>query len=102
MAKQALVNGGIGGYEAEHGGHVGVNHPRALGHAADVNLGAADVHGHAHFLGVGVGGHHGAGQRIAAVVGQLNLLHAGPYESHGQLDANDSCAEDQHLFGLDA
>ena len=102
LAQQALVNRGVGGYEAQHSRHVGMDHPRPLGHTADVDLRAAYINGHAHFLGVGVGGHHGAGQRVAAVLGQLNLLHARSDESHGQLDADDSRAEYQHFLGFDA
>ena len=79
-----------------------MDHARSLGHAADANFGSADVHGHADFLGVGVGGHHGPGQRVAAAFRQFNLLHAGLDEGHGQFDADDAGAEDQHLLGLHA
>ena len=47
----------IGGDKAQHGGHVRLDHARALGHAGDSNRHAVDLHPPAGKLGVGIGGH---------------------------------------------
>ena len=41
--KQRGRNVGVGGEKAEHGGHIGLNHPRAFGAAEDANLFAVDA-----------------------------------------------------------
>ena len=85
--------------KGEHGGHVGVNHSRPLGHAAQMDLTPFDFKGHRHFLGAGVGGHHGPCYVVAAVGGKLDNVDAGAYEGHGEFDADDAGAANQDFVG---
>ena len=97
FTRQLLHDGGrhasVRGEEAQHGGHVGADHARALADARDGHRGTTDLHLRRECLGQCVGGHDalggtrpvaglrvgdGGGQsRFDAVVGQRLHDHAG-------------------------
>ena len=72
------LDGGIGGDNCDHGGHIGHDHARALAHAAyridiaRMTRSLTDV-GHGVLLGVRVGRHDGA-SGIGATVGGERLV----------------------------
>ena len=88
LALQLIGAGGsIGDDERQHGGEVGLDHPRALGDAEHAVAGRGPC---AAQLGVGIGGHDGAchrqrGRRVEAG-GQGG--HGGPQGSHRKLPAD--------------
>ena len=67
LLEHFLGNGAVGGKEAEHGAHVGMDHAAALGDAADMDLLAADDDLPGEFLLHRVGGHDGVGRAVAAL-----------------------------------
>ena len=67
-----LVDARVGRDEAKHRGHVGMDHARALGHAADRDLAAVDLEAHGVFLAPRVGGHDRLGRFDAAFRRQVS------------------------------
>ncbi len=59
-------DGAVGGDEAQHGAHVGMDHAGALGDGAECHGPAADRAGEGKLLLHRVGGHDGAGRRVGA------------------------------------
>ena len=92
------LHGGVGGQEGEHRSHIGVNHAGTLGDAAQEDLPPAYFKAGRYLLGAGVGSHNRPRHVCAAVVGKLNLLHAGANQGHRQFHANYSGTAYQHLL----
>ena len=64
LLKLGFFDHGISGDEAEHRGHVGVDHPSALCNATDSNLRPGDFHFDSDLLLYGVAGHDGLGDGV--------------------------------------
>ena len=96
----------VGCDEGQHRGHVGGDHARAFGDAADHVARLAGVERIRGELGLVVGGH----DRFRRVVGRLHAffqVFGGAFEGlgnavHRQIDADDPGRSDHHLRGLDA
>ena len=73
LLQQRRADGGVGGVERQHGGHVGGDHAAALADGAHAAGFAAEGELDGVFFFVGVGGHDGLGRLIAAVGGGLQL-----------------------------
>ena len=99
-------NGAVGGQEAEHGAHVGVDHAAALGDAAHADSLAAHGGLHGHLLFHGVSGHDGVGRRVAGLRGSrqrtVQLRHAVLDDLHVEGLADDAGGGHQHVLGLAA
>ena len=93
----------IGKDKGKHGGHVGHDHSRALGHAEKLDRLAVDEGGANRDLPHGVGGHNGLGH-IGKAVGGKGLRRLGnPPLKTGQLQllANDAGGADLHQLRSD-
>ena len=90
---------GVGGDVAEGGGHVGVDHARALGHGPDADGTAGQLQLIGHLLLHQVGGHDGPGRVGALAGGKLrhDAAHALQHLVHGQLLADDAGGADEDL-----
>ena len=64
------VHIGVGEHDGQHGGHVGADHARALGHAGKAHGAAGQGHRDAGELGKGVGGHERAGKAFGIAAAQ--------------------------------
>ena len=93
--QEGLGDGGVGGQEAEHGGHVGVDHAGALGHPAQ----AVGPETDGQVLGAGVGGHDGQGEVAAPFPLQSYPLHRQGDLLHGQVGADDAGGGHHHVLG---
>ena len=104
-AEHRRRNRAVGGDEAEHRGHVRLDHARTLAHAADGH--AASTHGRAHarLLGAGVGGHHRAlGRepvRRSAPQRLLRLAHPREQPVERQAAADHPGRGDEHMRLVD-
>ena len=100
LGQQGRVDGGVGSQVAQHGGHVGADHARALAHAGDVHCHAIDLHALAEGLGHGVGGHDAFG--CACPVRWLGIGQgcgqARNQAIHGQGFQNHTRGKRQHLL----
>jgi len=102
--KRRLVDARVGGDEAEHGRHVGMDHPRALGHATDGDFASVHLEAHREFLATRVAGHDRLRRVFAALMRQLcyGLVDSLVNERHGQPGADAPGGTDQPFlrFGL--
>ena len=57
LVQQRFGDGRIGGDKTQHGGHVRLDHARALGHTGNGDRHPVDLHATTGKLGVGIGGH---------------------------------------------
>ena len=94
----------VRGDEDEHRGHVRVNHPGALGDAADGDGFAADVDRDRAVLGHEVGRHDRGCAVFAAFVGKCvdKRLHAGGDRLDRERLANDACRGDDDVVCAEA
>jgi hypothetical protein len=95
---------GVGGDEAEHGGHVGADHAGAFGDTADAEgaVAARDFDGEG--LGAGVAGHDGLGGFIGSFGVEFfaERIDEGSDAFHGHGHADDAGGADEDLAHADA
>ena len=84
VLQQLLGDGAVGGDEAQHGAHVGVNHAGALGDGPQLDRFPAHVEGEGDLLFHCIGGHNGGGGAVGAVLSQV-----GGQLWHAELDGAD-------------
>ena len=94
-------DGAVGGEEAEHGAHVGVDHAAALGNAAHTDSLSAYSGLHRHLFFHRVGGHDGVGRGIAGRLGglqqRIELRNAVLDHIHLQRLSDDAGGGHQHV-----
>ena len=94
------VHSGIRSHIAQHGAHIGMDHTRTLGHAADCHGLPFDFKGAGTFLFVGICGHNGPGrgcavlQILSQALGQRR--DARPDAVDGKLETDDAGGADQN------
>src|SRR5699024_198907 len=106
LLQHGRADGGVGGVEGQHGGHVGGDHPAALADGADGAGHAPQFKPDGVLLFVGVGGHNGGGGVGAAGggVGQFGGCRrdAGRKGRDGHGLADDAGGGGQNVLGRDA
>ena len=97
----ARWNGRVGRQEAEHRGHVRLDHARALCRAADHERAATRLHRDRALLRKRVGRHDGARRLAALPAGERRHggVNAGDDLVHLQVDADDARRGDEHVLG---
>ena len=101
--QQCRIDVGIGGQEAQHGGHVGANHARTFADAGDGDSLTRQDHLLAKSLGHRVGGHDAFGcfgPMRGLCVGQCGR-HARHNAINGQVFHDHACGKRQDLLWLD-
>lgn len=86
------VKFGVSGHEAEHSGHIGIDHAGSLGAATDTNAGAIEFEGDRKLFFMGVAGDDGFGDVIAILVAKT-FDESGVFEidpAHGKGESDDS------------